>query len=176
MALKTYSVYTRCELCGVYDRDRYWCDLCGRPKDGSRGARPEPAGELLPAPRVNGTPRAHAAVHGVKARPEAYTPAPQPLQPSLFDPPAAQQSAKPARAAVRTKEAAVKKRTAAKKEAAAAKKAARKTVKRSAARARAGRVRRRSAAAPPPARSRRPAPAKRAQARRKPKAGRRRSS
>ncbi len=42
MALKTYSVYTRCEVCGVYDRDAHWCDLCGRPKDGSRGPRPAP--------------------------------------------------------------------------------------------------------------------------------------
>jgi hypothetical protein len=39
MALKTYMCYTRCDHCGVYDRDPQWCDLCGRPKE-ARSARP----------------------------------------------------------------------------------------------------------------------------------------
>jgi hypothetical protein len=37
MAVQTYAVYTRCNQCGVYDRDPDWCALCGRHKDG-RGA------------------------------------------------------------------------------------------------------------------------------------------
>jgi hypothetical protein len=44
MAVQTYAVYTRCNQCGVYDRDPGWCDLCGRPKEG-RGApefQPQP--------------------------------------------------------------------------------------------------------------------------------------
>lgn len=32
MALKTYACYTRCERCGVYDRNAEWCTLCGKPK------------------------------------------------------------------------------------------------------------------------------------------------
>ncbi len=35
MALKTYSIYTQCARCGVYDRDPAWCDLCGKPKQTS---------------------------------------------------------------------------------------------------------------------------------------------
>jgi hypothetical protein len=30
--LNTYACYTRCERCGVYDRDAEWCELCGKPK------------------------------------------------------------------------------------------------------------------------------------------------
>jgi hypothetical protein len=33
--LKTYSIYTQCVHCGVYDRDPAWCDLCGKPKEAS---------------------------------------------------------------------------------------------------------------------------------------------
>jgi hypothetical protein len=32
MPLKTYACYTRCERCGLYDRDTAWCKLCGKSK------------------------------------------------------------------------------------------------------------------------------------------------
>jgi hypothetical protein len=32
MSPKTYAIYTRCDHCGVYDRDPNWCDLCAKPK------------------------------------------------------------------------------------------------------------------------------------------------
>ncbi len=100
MPLKTYSVYTRCELCGVYDSDPYWCDLCGRPKDGTRGQRPDEAAGSKGASQK-------AARNGSSA-----------LQPSLFDPPP------------RKKVRAAAKRTAPKKRALKRKPAKRKAVKR----------------------------------------------
>lgn len=52
MALKTYMCYTRCDHCGVYDRDPQWCDLCGRPKE---ARSPKPRGRRAGAPgRGNG--------------------------------------------------------------------------------------------------------------------------
>lgn len=43
MAVQTYAVYTRCNQCGVYDRDPDWCALCGRPKDGRAAPACQPA-------------------------------------------------------------------------------------------------------------------------------------
>jgi hypothetical protein len=40
--VKTYAVYTRCDHCGIYDRDPHWCDLCGRPKDLRRPSLADP--------------------------------------------------------------------------------------------------------------------------------------
>ncbi|HEX8983961.1 MAG TPA: hypothetical protein VF767_00965 [Bryobacteraceae bacterium] len=42
MALQLYAIYTRCNHCGVYDRNPQWCVLCGRAKDGSAGLAPAP--------------------------------------------------------------------------------------------------------------------------------------
>jgi len=43
MALQTYSVYTRCVHCGIYDKDPRWCTLCVKPKDQAGQAAPGPA-------------------------------------------------------------------------------------------------------------------------------------
>jgi len=32
--MRTYTIYTQCDHCGVYDRDPKWCSLCQRTKDG----------------------------------------------------------------------------------------------------------------------------------------------
>ena len=37
MPVQTYAVYTRCNQCGVYDRDPDWCALCARPKESVSG-------------------------------------------------------------------------------------------------------------------------------------------
>lgn len=42
MALQIYSVYTRCNHCGIYDRDPRWCTLCVKPKDQPGQAAPGP--------------------------------------------------------------------------------------------------------------------------------------
>jgi hypothetical protein len=42
MALQTYSVYTRCTHCGIYDNDPDWCTLCVKPKDQTGQAAPVP--------------------------------------------------------------------------------------------------------------------------------------
>ncbi len=55
---KTYSIYTRCDHCGVYDRDPAWCALCGRKKEilhkqapAAQGpGRPQAAGGSPPRP------------------------------------------------------------------------------------------------------------------------------
>jgi hypothetical protein len=39
LSMKTYTIYTQCDHCGVYDRDNQWCALCQRPKNGSRENR-----------------------------------------------------------------------------------------------------------------------------------------
>lgn len=106
MPLKTYSVYTRCELCGVYDSDPYWCDLCGRPKDGTRGQRPDEA----------------AGSNGASQKPARN--GSSALQPSLFDPPARKPKPAP-----RKKARAAVKRAAPKKRAPKRKPAKRKSVK-----------------------------------------------
>jgi hypothetical protein len=55
--LKTYSVYTQCQHCGVYDRDPAWCDLCGRPKEATarpsgRQSVPDGARQLPSQPKL----------------------------------------------------------------------------------------------------------------------------
>lgn len=199
MPLKTYSVYTRCELCGVYDRHPYWCDLCGRPKDGSRGPAPEPDPEPPPKARksrpLNGSNGARTvAKPQVKPVPRpqpkaASLPAPAPkplfgariaasvrkqdemlLQPSLFD-------ALPQRRAEKATKPRPADKTAARPAAPkpARKKSAKPAVKRPAQRSAAEPARPRRAATPKPGPSRR-GQSKRALAGRKPKAGPRRSS
>jgi len=37
--MRTYTIYTQCDHCGVYDRDTQWCALCQRPKEAKRGER-----------------------------------------------------------------------------------------------------------------------------------------
>jgi len=37
--MRTYTIYTQCEHCGVYDRDPKWCALCGRPKATRQGTK-----------------------------------------------------------------------------------------------------------------------------------------
>ena len=50
--MQTYTIYTRCDHCGVYDRDKDWCALCQKPKQ----AKPrEKAIAATPEPR-----KAHA--------------------------------------------------------------------------------------------------------------------
>ncbi len=53
---KIYSIYTRCDHCGVYDRDPAWCESCGRPKTG------RPKQEQVP-------PNATGIATGTTARP-----------------------------------------------------------------------------------------------------------
>ena len=36
--MRTYTIYTQCEHCGVYDRDPQWCVLCQRPKEARQKA------------------------------------------------------------------------------------------------------------------------------------------
>ncbi len=45
---KTYAVYTRCDHCGIYDRDPDWCDLCQKRKDAGHGAAARPKSESRP--------------------------------------------------------------------------------------------------------------------------------
>lgn len=37
--MQTYTIYTQCDHCGVYDRDTHWCTLCRRPKEAKRGEK-----------------------------------------------------------------------------------------------------------------------------------------
>jgi hypothetical protein len=37
--METYTIYTQCDHCGVYDRDTEWCTLCQKPKDAKRGKK-----------------------------------------------------------------------------------------------------------------------------------------
>src|SRR5689334_25317495 len=36
--VQTYTIYTQCDHCGIYDRDPAWCSLCQRLKDTKRTA------------------------------------------------------------------------------------------------------------------------------------------
>ena len=55
MALKTYMCYTRCDHCGVYDRDPQWCDLCRRPKEARSVRRQNRSPAGTPAGRLAGS-------------------------------------------------------------------------------------------------------------------------
>jgi hypothetical protein len=37
--MRTYTIYTQCDHCGVYDRDPQWCALCQKPKEAERGEK-----------------------------------------------------------------------------------------------------------------------------------------
>ena len=37
--MQTYTIYTQCDHCGIYDRDPQWCTLCQRPKEAKRGEK-----------------------------------------------------------------------------------------------------------------------------------------
>jgi len=37
--MRTYTIYTQCDHCGVYDRDPKWCALCQKPKEAKRGKK-----------------------------------------------------------------------------------------------------------------------------------------
>jgi hypothetical protein len=44
--MRTYTIYTQCDHCGVYDRDPKWCLLCGKRKEllpGVKRAERKPA-------------------------------------------------------------------------------------------------------------------------------------
>jgi hypothetical protein len=59
MALKMYAgYYTRCDHCGIYDRDPGWCVLCAKPKEAGRKAAPA---QRPASPSENGSARAAAA-------------------------------------------------------------------------------------------------------------------
>ena len=62
MALRTYSIYTQCEHCGVYDLDAEWCDLCGKPKSSRRESKPAARDEDRDPPPVL-RPSATRAAH-----------------------------------------------------------------------------------------------------------------
>ena len=34
--MQTYTIYTQCDHCGIYDRDLQWCALCQRLKEAKR--------------------------------------------------------------------------------------------------------------------------------------------
>jgi hypothetical protein len=34
--MQTYTIYTQCDHCGIYDRNPQWCALCQRPKEAKR--------------------------------------------------------------------------------------------------------------------------------------------
>jgi hypothetical protein len=34
--MQTYTIYTQCDHCGIYDRNPQWCALCQRPKSAKR--------------------------------------------------------------------------------------------------------------------------------------------
>lgn len=51
MRLEVYAGYTRCQHCGVFDRDPEWCDLCARPKDASAPTRRKPPSDGAGAER-----------------------------------------------------------------------------------------------------------------------------
>jgi ribosomal protein L37E len=70
MAVQTYAVYTRCNQCGVYDREAGWCALCGRPKDGRGAPASEPArtDNLSPRARKRSGGRLTAAATACSAR------------------------------------------------------------------------------------------------------------
>ncbi len=38
--VKIYAGYTRCDHCGIYDRDPLWCELCGKSKHAGRMKQP----------------------------------------------------------------------------------------------------------------------------------------
>jgi hypothetical protein len=38
-AMRTYTIYTQCDHCGVYDRDPQWCTLCQRSKDAKQAEK-----------------------------------------------------------------------------------------------------------------------------------------
>ncbi len=64
MAVQTYAVYTRCNQCGVYDRDPDWCALCARPKDGrdAPGCQPARVSGFSPGARKRSGRRIQAEV------------------------------------------------------------------------------------------------------------------
>jgi hypothetical protein len=46
--MRTYTIYSQCEHCGVYDRDPEWCTLCGKPKrrEGTKPLIPRADGQI----------------------------------------------------------------------------------------------------------------------------------
>jgi hypothetical protein len=58
--MQTYTIYTQCDHCGIYDRNPQWCALCQRPKEARRR-------ENAKAP-VTDPPKADDAAAGGLAR------------------------------------------------------------------------------------------------------------
>jgi hypothetical protein len=62
--MRTYTIYTQCDHCGVFDRDPQWYALCQRPKEAKRG---EKAIGPRMSPRKTGTQaQANYPVHQVE--------------------------------------------------------------------------------------------------------------
>lgn len=57
--MRTYTIHTQCDHCGIYDRDPQWCALCQRPKEAKRGAK-----AISPAMRSGKTDSRLAAALG----------------------------------------------------------------------------------------------------------------
>ena len=63
MVVQTYAGYTRCDHCGIYDRDPHWCDLCQMPKDRNvSSGQTEPRSDLA---KLRRQPRPEASDRGV---------------------------------------------------------------------------------------------------------------